>query len=207
VSLHLDRWAGYGLFAFIPLVLWLLVAHPEPIGGALGLALGLMIGHRFFAIPYRDRVKARKCLWCNRMPLPVENVPVSLRTRAGDVVEARTCPQHEVSLRRFFGFLVRFRAPLALGIFVPLLTLVGALAAGALGWTVPLGRFVAFFQLTIGLTVSLAAWGYLWQPAAAALGPVAFPVHNFFLLGVRSLVWIFRIVGAVWVARGAGLLT
>lgn len=202
----LTRLAGYGLFAFIPLVLWLFVAHPEPIGGSLVFAISLMVGHRFLAMPYRDRVKASKCLWCNRMPLPADAVPVVLTTRGGEVVEARSCQRHEEPLRRFFAFLVRFRLPLALGIFVPLVALLGALAATALGREVPLPRFVAFFQLTIGLTVSLAAWGYRWQPPAASLGPVTFPVHNFFLLGVRTLLWIFRIVGAVWVLRGSGLL-
>jgi hypothetical protein len=32
---------------------------------------------------------------------------------------------------------------------------------------------------------------------------VPFPAHNLFLLGVRNLLWIFRLVGAWWIVRGA----
>ena len=31
---------------------------------------------------------------------------------------------------------------------------------------------------------------------------VPFPVHNFFLLGVRNLLWIFRLVGIWWIWQG-----
>ena len=45
-------------------------------------------------------------------------------------------------------------------------------------------------------------------PLAAERRPpaVPFPVHNFFLLGVRPLLWIFRIVGVWWVVAGARFL-
>jgi hypothetical protein len=33
------------------------------------------------------------------------------------------------------------------------------------------------------------------QRTAAA----AFPVHNFYLLGIRAILWIFRLVGAWWI--------
>jgi hypothetical protein len=41
-------------------------------------------------------------------------------------------------------------------------------------------------------------------PAEPAPLPVPFPAHNFFLLGLRSLLWIFRLVGAWWIVRGLG---
>jgi hypothetical protein len=54
--------------------------------------------------------------------------------------------------------------------------------------------------------VNLAALG----PALGRPGPpprAAFPPHNFTLLGVRNLLWIFRLVGVWWIAAGAtGLL-
>jgi hypothetical protein len=52
--------------------------------------------------------------------------------------------------------------------------------------------------------VSAAAWGYLLLDAPAGSAPirVPFPAHNFFLLGVRTLLWIFRLVAAWWIYRG-----
>ena len=63
----------------------------------------------------------------------------------------------------------------------------------------------------MGLAVNLAAWGYLARPRPAGgdgvlrepVAPVAFPPHNFFLLGVAPLLWIFRLVGIWWIVAGA----
>lgn len=201
------RLVGIGLFAFIPLVLWLFVAHPEPIGLSLAGGVVLMLGHRFLARPYLERVRSEKCLWCNRMPLPPGAVGLVLENRSGQALEAFCCPRHAPSAARFFAFLARHGRTLAIGIFVPLLVLLGSLLATALGRSVPLDSVVRFFQATVGLTVSLAAWwGYRLAPPGAPAGPLVFPLHNFFLLGVRGLLWIFRIVGAWWVLRGFGFL-
>ena len=84
--------------------------------------------------------------------------------------------------------------------------LLAALAATAAGVAVPLAAATDVFTFVVGVTVNLAAWGYL---TAAPVRParVAFPVHNFFLLGVRPLLWIFRLVGLWWIWKGAaGLL-
>jgi|CXWL01.1.fsa_nt_gi hypothetical protein len=200
------RLVGFGLFAFIPLVLWLFVAHPAPIGLSLAAGVVLMLGHRFLARPYLKRVRTEKCLWCNRMPLPPGAVGLVLENRSGQTLEAFCCPRHAPSAGRFFAFLARHGRFLAIGIFVPLGVLLGSLLAAALGRSVPLDAVVRFFQTTVGLTVSLAAWGYRLAPPGAPAGPLVFPLHNFFLLGVRGLLWIFRIVGAWWVLRGFGFL-
>jgi hypothetical protein len=119
---------------------------------------------------------------------------------------AVACPRHRDAAARFLAFLARARLPLRVGIFVPLLLLLLALGAAALGHRRGLEPAVAFFQLLVGLTVSVAAWGYRWA-APAAPARVPFPAHNLFLLGLRNLLWIFRLVGAWWVVRGAlGLL-
>jgi len=95
--------------------------------------------------------------------------------------------------------------PLAAGIFLPLLLLLAALAAAALGRPGPLPATTAVFRLAIGLTVVSASLAY--PLAAERLPPaVPFPVHNFFLLGVRPLLWIFRIVGVWWVVAGGRAL-
>jgi hypothetical protein len=196
---------GYLLFAAIPVVLFLFVGHPEPLWASLAGGVVLMLGHRFVARPYMVRVKDDKCLWCNRMPPRPEASAVRL-----EPVTARACPGHAVHAERFFRWVERMRWPLSLGIFLPLLGLLGTLALAAVGvieggadspWV---EMATGVFRLAVGLAVNLAAWGYLLQPEEPVTAPipVPFPVHNFFLLGVRTLLWIFRLVGVWWVILG-----
>ena len=49
----------------------------------------------------------------------------------------------------------------------------------------------------------VAAWGYLLVRQLDDPLRIAVPAHNFFLLGVHNLLWIFRIVGLLWVVRGS----
>lgn len=193
---------GILLFLFIPAVLYLYVRHPEPVGLSLGVGVILMIGHRRLARPYMRRALPWKCVWCNQV-LP-EGAGETLELRAGEeTLAARCCPEHRVPAARTFAFLDIWRWPLRLGIFVPLLALLVALAAAAFGREiVPLPAVTAFFQLVIGLTVNLAAFGYLFLRREPSSVGVPFPVHNFFLLGVRALLWIFRLMGIWWIWQG-----
>ncbi len=208
---------GLLLFLFIPLVLFLFVRHPEPIAASLGVGIGLMLGHRFLARPYMARAVARKCVWCNRVlppapdsgiepPAPGAATLALALAAGGQPIAARCCAAHRVPAARFFRWLHLVRLPLRLGIFIPLLLLLAALAAAAAGHPHALPAATALFQILIGLTVSAAAWGFLLveAPAGSAPIPVPFPAHNFFLLGVRLLLWIFRLVGAWWIYRGLG---
>lgn len=195
---------GVLLFLFIPLVLFLFVRHPQPVGASLAAGLVLMVGHRLLARPYMARAMPWKCLWCNRI---VAGSGETLELRAGgETLAARCCAGHRPPAARFFGFLAAWRWPLRLGIFVPLLLLLAALAAAAAGQGAALPRATALFQLLVGVTVNLAAFGYLGYPPEREPGPVPFPVHNFFLLGVRNLLWVFRLVGIWWIAVGAAAL-
>jgi hypothetical protein len=193
---------GILLFLFIPAVLFLYVRHPEPVGLSLGIGVILMVGHRRLARPYMRRALPWKCVWCNRV-LP-EGQGEILELRAGaETLPARCCAEHREPAARTFTFLHAWRWPLRLGIFVPLLALLVALAAAALGREiVPLPEMTAFFQLVIGVTVNLAAFGFLFVRNGRSPVAVPFPVHNFFLLGVRALLWIFRLVGIWWIWRG-----
>ncbi len=190
---------GVLLFLFIPLVLFLFVRHPRPVGLSLAAGVILMVGHRFLARPYMARALAAKCLWCNRA-LPAESETLELATGARPL-SARCCPGHREPAARFFAFADALKLALRAGIFLPLLLLLlGSLAATALGRAVPLASITALFQLVVGVTVNLAALGpWLGRPVERAAVP--FPVHNFFLLGVRNLLWIFRLVGLWWIVR------
>jgi hypothetical protein len=198
---------GVLLFLFIPLVLFLFVRHPAPLWLSLVAGVVLMVGHRRLGRGYMERVLPWKCLWCNRV-LP--RADASGKAPGTDLLEldagahllsARCCTAHREPAARFFTFLDAWRWPLRLGIFVPLLLLLAALAATALGRTAPLPEATALFQLAVGITVNTAALGSLFVRPRKQLA-VPFPVHNFFLLGVRTLLWIFRLVGIWWIWKG-----
>lgn len=192
---------GVLLFLFIPLVLFLYVRHPEPVGVSLVAGVVLMIGHRLLARPYMARVLPVKCVWCNRVPARgPEGSTLELRTRGG-AIQARCCPEHRKPAAKFFSFLRAWRWPLRLGIFIPLLYLLFVLAIFAAGRGAPINSATESFKLIVGITVNVAAFGYLAARERSPLS-VPFPVHNFFLLGVRNLLWIFRLVGLWWIWQG-----
>jgi hypothetical protein len=193
---------GVLLFLFIPVVLFLYVRHPAPVGLSLGAGVILMVGHRRLARPYMRRALPWKCVWCNRVLPEGEGEILELKSGA-EVLPARCCAGHLRPAARTFAFLQAWRWPLRLGIFVPLLALLVALASAAFGREIiPLPEMTAFFQLVIGLTVNLAALGSLFVRDERSTVAVPFPVHNFFLLGVRALLWIFRLVGLWWIWKG-----
>jgi hypothetical protein len=191
---------GVLLFLFIPLVLFLFVRHPEPVGASLALGLVLMVGHRRLARPYMERALPVKCVWCNRVLPPGEGDTLDLRAGDRDI-QARCCTGHREPAAKFFSFLAAWRGPLRAGIFVPLAILLVTLAAAAFGARAYHETATLLFKLIVGVTVNLAAFGYLLMPPVPGRVPIAvsFPVHNFFLLGVRNLLWVFRLVGLWWI--------
>jgi len=209
--------AGVLLFLFIPLVLFLFVRHPAPVWLSLVAGVVLMVGHRRLARPYMERVLPWKCVWCNRVLPRAGADGIAPGTAILElevdkhVLSARCCAAHRDPAARFFAFLRAWRWPLRLGIFLPLLLLLLTLAATAAdiaGRSVRLDAATALFQLVIGITVNVAALGYLFVRPPDTTRPIAvpFPVHNFFLLGVRMLLWIFRLVGIWWIWKGATFL-
>ncbi len=198
---------GLLLFLFIPLVLFLFVRHPRPIGLCLAAGIVLMLGHRRLARPYMEKVLPIKCVWCNRiLAAALDSSTRTLDLRSGGrTLAARCCAAHRAPAARFFALLDRCRWPLYAGIFGPLLGLLAALLASSLGWPRLLAPATALFQATVGATVSIAACSYrvMSERPPREVIPVPFPVHNFFLLGVRTLLWIFRLAGAWWIYLGA----
>jgi len=199
VGVHLT---GLALFLFIPFVLYLFVAHPEPLAASLATGVATMVGHRFAARPFMDRVRSERCIWCARV-LPPETAREAVALVAGrDAAGFVACPHHAAPAGRFFAWVDRLRLPLRCGIALPLLALLGALALAAAGRGAALPWATEAFRLGVGLTVHLAAVG----PTLGRPGPpprAAFPPHNFTLLGVRNLLWIFRLVGIWWIVAGA----
>ncbi|MEO8197479.1 MAG: hypothetical protein ABI689_12260 [Thermoanaerobaculia bacterium] len=203
---------GIALFLFIPVVLVLFVAHPRPVAASLVGGLALMVGHRFLARPYMLATRPHKCVWCNRF-FSTEGDESSTGMRAprravelaqgGDLppLELLACAAHVARTRRFFAFVDLCRQPLRIGIGLPLGLLLGSLVAFSAGigdWT---ESATALFRLSVGLSVHLAALGP-WLGAPRAESRAAFPVHNFYLLGVSAILWIFRLVGIWWIVAG-----
>lgn len=200
------RATGILLFAFIPLVLFLFLRQPLGPGWSVALGLVLMVGHRFVAAPWVAKFSDVRCLWCGKVgsgrPLPVST--------GGGVWRMNTCGEaHAQSVARFLAFIVRFKVPIAVGIFVPLAWLVGASFAAAAGHQVmPHIIDALIFRVVVAATVVTAAVapfvlranGQRRQHDAPADAPLVcpFPVHNFALLGLGYTLWVFRIVGAWW---------
>jgi len=196
---------GILLFLFIPLVLYLFVAHPAPVGGSLVAGIAFMAGHRFLARPYMLATRPHKCIWCNRFFDGRRSAELAVElAQAGALppLELLACAAHVEPTRRFFGFLDRARLPLRLGIGLPLGLLLGSLVAFAAGFGDRTESATQLFRLGIGLTVNFAALGP-WLGAPRERSRAAFPVHNFYLLGSRAILWIFRLVGVVWIVAGA----
>ncbi len=204
---------GIALFLFIPVVLVLFVAHPQPVAASLVGGLALMAGHRFLARPYMLATRPHKCVWCNRFFSPAgdeSGAGVRAPQRAvelaqgGDLppLELLACAAHVARTQRFFAFVDRCRQPLRIGIGLPLGLLLGALVACSAGYGDWTESATALFRLSVGLSVQLAALGP-WLGAPRAESRAAFPVHNFYLLGVGAILWIFRLVGIWWIFAGA----
>jgi hypothetical protein len=192
---------GVALFLFIPLVLCLFLRQPLGPGWSVAAGLLVMAGHRFVAEPWAAKFADVRCLWCGRVGASLAIDVVA----GGRTWPMRACSDHHAAMaRRFLGFVFRFRIPIALGIFAPLAWLLAASLADAAGHPVlPRETNALVFRVVVASTVVLASLSPL-LPAGAGRrdSPVRcpFPLHNLVLLGIGHTLWIFRLVGAWWLA-------
>jgi hypothetical protein len=193
---------GAALFLFIPLVLFLFLRLPLGPGLSLGLGLGIMFGHRFLAAPWMGRHAAERCLWCGRAGNPPVRIAVA---SGGKMWTVGACgAAHAALCGRFFSFVSSFRAAIGAGIFVPLVVLLGGTLSAALGHPLlPHSAAALLFRTIVAFTVVTTS--LLYRFARDPEGPISspFPLHNLFLLGIRNTLWVFRIVGAWWLAAAA----
>jgi len=198
------------LFLFIPLVLFLYLR--QPLGPVPSIVVGLVImfSHRSIAAPWMARHATERCLWCGRHLQPEPMVaqdfsPAIHVMSAGREQRMAACrPAHRDLAARFLTFIARYRAPIAIGIFVPLLVLLGASLALAAGRPLfPQAWNTWQFKMVVAFTVVLVSIAYRTtsDPVEPLRSP--FPLHNLFLLGIRNTLWVFRLVGAWWLVAGA----
>ena len=192
---------GLLLFAFIPLVLFLYLS--QPLGPVVSIVVGvvLMLGHRFLAAPWMARHATRRCLWCAGAAAADQQFVVTSEKRAWTV--AACGPDHRALAGRFLTFLETARHLVFVGIFIPLLILIVGtlLVAGGLKAFSP-EAVTLQFKTTVAFTVLAVSLAYpsVRRPAESIRCPL--PLYNFFLLGIRNTLWVFRIVGAWWLVSG-----
>lgn len=194
-----------GALLFLPVPAVLALFTQQPLGALPSLALGvvLMATHRFYARSYALARADRRCLWCGG---GAGQGPVLEVAEPFGLTRWRACGADHAS--RVAGLLTWAGAhPLFLraGILGTLLLFLMAAwpaSAGRLG-ALHTPDVVAFFRLGIALTVlPLSILGARLATAAGTLRS-PFPVHIQALIGTRWVLWLFRIVGTLWLALGA----
>lgn len=184
---------GIALFLFIPLVLFLFLRYPFEILPSFFAAIAIMVGHRFLAIPFMERYRNERCLWCGRTSRPREPLVVSGK-------EFQVCAENcKTNALRFFDFCRRYKTLIAAGIFLPLcwyvITMLGN-GFSLLSFPPDWDRFL--FQFFIAITV--ASISFLYRTGSATESPIfSFPIHNLFLLGIKNTLLVFRYVGIWWI--------
>lgn len=190
IKIHL---AGILLFLFIPFVLFLFLKHPFGVLTSFAIAIVIMIGHRFVAIPFMNRLKNLRCLWCGRTSR------MRVKQTVGPI-EFEFCEQNCISkAKRFFDFCSRYAPLLRAGIFIPLgwyvITMI-LTALNVIHFPEAWNHFV--FQFFIAVTV--VSISFLYRTGRETDTPsFPFPIHNLFLLGIQNTLIVFRLVGIWWI--------
>jgi hypothetical protein len=199
-----------GLLLFLPVPLVLLLFTRAPLGILASLTLGIlvMLTHRLYARPWALARAGTRCLWCGAgvaagapgaAELPTEDPLGRARWRAcGDA--------HARPVRAVLAWMERRSAYLKLGVLGTLGLFLAWGSAAGLGWgRPPFDDGVAFFRVGIALTVLPLGWlAARTQPEE--LGELVrspLPLHVAALVGVRSVLWLFRLVGLLWLVQGA----
>jgi hypothetical protein len=207
------RTSGILLFLPVPIVLFLFTRVPMGVPASLALGVVVMVTHRLYARAFARRHAEARCLWCGG---PSRGGTALRIDEPLGRTEWRACSSaHVESVRRLLGWAQAHQTLLKVGILGGLAVfLVGALASHfqALGPTRP-DDWVAFFRFAVAVAVLPMGWMAPRARASAADPlPVPFPVHIQALVGSVVVVWLFRIMGIVWlglalvhVATRAGL--
>ncbi len=196
------RALGLLLFLPVPLVLWLLTSQALGVGWSVAVALALVLTHRSYARPFALRHAESRCLWCGTSGA---NLMIEAHEPDASTRWAACGAHHADSLRRVLGWTARRSTFLRVGVLGTLaLFLSGLLLAstGRLGSLLPADA-VAFFRIGISLTVLPLGWTAAdSRHKTEEGGRLPFPLHIQGLIGTWSVLWLFRLVGLVWLALG-----
>lgn len=210
------RTGGILLFLPVPLVLWLFTQAPLGVLPSLALGVAVMVTHRLYARPFVLARAGTRCLWCGG-DAPSEAPALGLVEPLGKTSWRACGPAHAGRLARVLGWASTHPRFLKVGILGSLALFLAASTLAGAGYAGPLqsADAVAVFRAGIALTVlSLALLAPLSAPAKLEELRVPFPTHIQALIGTWAVLWLFRLVGVVWlalsllhVARRTGLAT
>ena len=202
------RLAGVLLFLPVPLVLFLFTRAPLGILPSLGIGILLMLTHRFYARPWALARAQRRCLWCgaDASATPAPAVELAIQDPMGRASWRACGDAHVLAVRAVLAWAARRQAFLKLGILGTLAVFLVWSIASAVRWPIPLAfdDAVAFFRLGIALTVLPLGWldaRTAAEPAEPLRAP--FPLHAPALIGLRSTLWLFRLVGLLWLVQAS----
>jgi hypothetical protein len=191
VSDRPTRLLGILLFLPVPIVLALFTRMPLGVRPSLALGVAVMITHRSYARPFARRHAPTRCLWCGGAPAPLA---LRLREPLGET-EWRACGDvHREWLARTVEWSRRHALLLRAGIGGGLAAFLVSAVAGARA-----DDSIALFRFAVAAAVLPLGWLGARGPLPV-VEPIAvpFPVHIQALLGTASVLWLFRIVGVVW---------
>jgi len=202
------RLSGVLLFLPVPLVLFLFTRAPLGILPSLGIGIVLMLTHRFYARPWALARAHRRCLWCGAELAATATSAVELvledpwghaswrACREAHAHPVRAVLAWAAPRRRFLTFGI----PGALAVFLAWAAGSQFLAPSRLEYDAA----VAFFRLGIAACVLPLGWLSARGDTASGEAPRSpFPLHVPALVGLRTVLWLFRLVGLLWFAQGS----
>jgi hypothetical protein len=199
-----------GAMVFLPVPVVLLLFTQAPLGPAFSLALGvaLMATHRLYARPFALSRAGRRCLWCGGA---ATGGPELMVEEPLGVTRWRACGEpHERRARQFLNWAGAHSRFVQLGILgtLAVFLVLAALAAARPAGGVRYADAVNVFRLGIAATVlPLSILGVRDAAPATDRLRTPFPVHIQALIGTWAVLWLFRLVGAVWLVLSLAYFT
>jgi hypothetical protein len=193
------RLTGVLLFLPVPIVLWLFTRAPFGVADSFALGVAVMVTHRLYARPFALRFSGARCLWCGGAA--GEGPRLEIQDPIG-VVAWRACrPEHADLVGRFVSWADAHARFLKVGILGTLAVFppLALLADHGLAGPVTYADAVALFRFGIAISVlTLALRFRAADPAPVERLRSPFPLHIQALIGSATVLWLFRLVGLVW---------
>lgn len=202
------------LFLPVPIVLVLFTRLPLGPIVSLGVGLLMMLTHPLYTRPWVLRNAERRCLWCGKSRTDrdgdsrrTSDTSLAVKDPRGRATFHHCSGQHRGASERTLSFARRFRAGLRLGVLGSLLTLVVVIVVCALqqGNGLEPQDGVAAFQIGVALAVlPLGWWGSRGHesPLSSNDARAPFPIHIAATIGITGVLWLFRIIGLLWLVQG-----
>jgi hypothetical protein len=198
------------LFLPVPLVLILFTRAPLGILASLGIGILLMLTHRRYARPWALARAHERCLWCGADVAPEPPTLDASRLVVADPLgRAEWCAcraGHASRLVAVLRWTAGHAKALSLGILGTLAAFLAWALACGVGWLArpAFEDAVAFFRLGIALSVLPLGWlATRTQAGPAETFRAPFPLHVPALIGLHAVLWLFRLIGLLWLVQGS----